>query len=164
MFIHENHPFRILLISSLKTSDLFRESIKSANTATRIAIPRDKKSLESLLNKSGRQLPHLIFLDLVDPLEEVSETFTQIARCSILNNISIVIFTSLVPPSFVVETFSGCHTLYVRKLQTEELLTLSIQNILRLDWKKYTTEKVHAEPVQSKIENSRSPIKVVALN
>ena len=144
MNIPAHHPFRILLVTSQTHSINFTQCIKNANSNTRVAVADNPNRLEKLLCLQGMRLPHLIFLDLVDPIENVFESFGRISTCSILQSIPIVVFTSLVIPEMAAESFSGSQVLFVRKRQTSEALTESIQKILNLEWRKYLTEKIPA--------------------
>jgi len=154
MHITASHPFRILLASAESQSNLFANSIKSANPNTRLAIADNPRRLEELLSFHGFRLPHVIFLDLVDPISQVCEKFARIASCSIINSIPVIVFTSLVPPDIAVDAFSTSHVLYVRKRQTTDAMTMCIQGLLNLDWRRYLSEKT---PVEVPKQKEKSP-------
>jgi hypothetical protein len=148
MQISESHPLRILLITSGDDSDNFSQSIRNADANTRVAVVNHPVRLLQLLNMQGQRLPHLIFVDLVHPIRNVFENSSIINRCSVINLIPVIVFTTLVPSEKAVESFLSGNALFVRKRQTPELLTENIGNLLKLDWRKYLSEKKPAIPLE----------------
>ena len=146
MTISSDVPLRILLVDDDKDDcELFRDSLSQINSNIQLSVSNDGIGLTERLSSPNRQLPHLIFLDLVMPLKGGLECLWEIRRCSILNSIPVIIFTTSVATVDIVDTFAQGANLYVCKPQTFDFLKDTLKKIIHLDWRKYLTDRSSSE-------------------
>jgi CheY-like chemotaxis protein len=118
---------------------LFLDAIESAGVHpdTRMGVVFDGEQLMNRLLDHDRPLPDILFLDLNMPCKNGIECLREIRSNGELQHLVVVVFTTSSNQRYIDTAFEAGANLYIVKPSNFDELTITLQKVLLLDWRKY---------------------------
>jgi len=142
------HRFSILLADDDDDDRLlFVDALESigAHIEARIGIAFDGGQLMSRLLDSNNRLPDILFLDLNMPCKNGMECLQEIRTNEKLEHLMVAVFTTSSNQRYIDAAFEAGANLYIVKPGNFNELTLTLEKVLSLDWRKYQPQPPKAK-------------------
>jgi CheY-like chemotaxis protein len=112
---------------------LFEDAVAESNVSVKLKIVSDGAMLMDLLKSMDGQVPDVIFLDLNMPCMNGYECLDIIRDTKKLNELPIVIFSTSVNKSDIINTYNKGANLYFPKPYSFEHLVDSLKKLFSMD-------------------------------
>ncbi|MGE5457002.1 MAG: response regulator [Methanococcaceae archaeon] len=117
----------------------FRDAVEKVQKRTKITFMNDGVQLMDYLEKNGGSLPQVVFLDLNMPKKNGIECLREIRSHSLLDDLSVAIYSTSSSEEDIEETFAQGANIYIKKPRDFAKLKKIMAEVLSLNWKYHTT-------------------------
>ena len=133
-------PIQILLADDDEDDRLFfKEAFEEIKINTHVRFVNDGVELMNDLNQNGKQLPHILFLDLNMPRKNGIECLLEIKRMNQLQNIAIAIYSTSSSDQDIEETFVQGANVYIKKPSDFATLKRILEEVIKVNWQYQTS-------------------------
>ena len=124
-----------VLIAEDDDDDYFIFSVAAAESPYKIHLTRAENG-EVLLKQLEKELPHIVFLDMLMPVLDGHHCLKAIRANKRYDSVPVIVFTSLKDLESVEYCYREGSNLYVMKPDSFADLKSMLDKVLAIDWKK----------------------------
>lgn len=133
-------PMHILLADDDEDDrQFFREAFGEIKIKTVINTVNDGVELMAHLNKSGNQIPHILFLDLNMPRKNGIECLLEIKQLPHLEDMAIAIYSTSSSEKDIEDTFIQGANVYIKKPSDFNSLKKILEDVIMINWQYHTS-------------------------
>ncbi|MEX0812995.1 MAG: response regulator [Chitinophagales bacterium] len=127
------NPLNILLADDdLDDCFLFTEALEELQVDVQLKMVHDGEQLMQWLTDKANKLPDILFLDINMPRKNGLDCLSEIKNNELLQNLSVVIFSTSSDNDMVVQVYKDAAHYYIHKPPKFSQLKNIIQNVLSL--------------------------------
>jgi CheY-like chemotaxis protein len=135
-------PILVLLADDDEDDRLiFREALEQTGLNVKLTLMHNGVQLMDYLEQQkGKELPHILFLDLNMPLKGGIECLKEIREDEVLQNLSVAIYSTSASEDDIENTFIEGANVYIKKPNDFNRLVKVLDHVITVNWQYHTSD------------------------
>lgn len=135
-------PILVLLADDDEDDRLiFKEALEQTGLNVRLTLVHNGVQLmEYLEQQKGKELPHILFLDLNMPLKGGIECLKEIRDDDVLQDLSVAIYSTSASEEDIENTFIEGANVYIKKPNDFNRLVTVLDHVITVNWQYHTSD------------------------
>lgn len=120
---------------------IFKEALEQTGLNVKLTLMHNGVQLmEYLEQQKGKELPHILFLDLNMPLKGGIECLKEIRDDDVLQGLSVAIYSTSASEEDIENTFIEGANVYIKKPNDFNRLVKVLDHVITVNWQYHTSD------------------------
>lgn len=120
---------------------IFKEALEQTGLNVKLTLTHNGVQLmEYLEQQKGKELPHILFLDLNMPLKGGIECLKEIRDDDVLQGLSVAIYSTSASEEDIENTFIEGANVYIKKPNDFNRLVKVLDHVITVNWQYHTSD------------------------
>ena len=135
-------PILVLLADDDEDDRLiFKEALEQTGLNVKLTLAHNGVQLMDYLEQQkGKELPHILFLDLNMPLKGGIDCLKEIRDDDVLQNLSVAIYSTSASEEDIENTFIEGANVYIKKPNDFNRLVKVLDHVITVNWQYHTSD------------------------
>jgi CheY-like chemotaxis protein len=135
-------PIMVLLADDDEDDRLiFKEALEQTGLNVKLTLTHNGVQLmEYLEQQKGKELPHILFLDLNMPLKGGIDCLKEIRDDDVLQGLSVAIYSTSASEEDIENTFIEGANVYIKKPNDFNRLVKVLDHVITVNWQYHTSD------------------------